>query len=192
MTSKSLNLQNNNNNKNSILWSELKRQLSQYNQAKLLELISELHSLSADNKRFIEAKVINDDSIIEKYRAIIGKSISTDAPWKKSQQLSLKTAKKAISDYKKATGNIKGTIDLMIYYVERGTEFTCAFGDIDENFYISLELVFSDVLKLMGRNNYTEEFTNRLATVVDDADGIGWGYYDSIKIMWEEWTQNLV
>jgi hypothetical protein len=192
MTSKSLNLQNNNNNKNSILWSELKRQLSQYNQAKLLELISELHSLSADNKRFIEAKVINDDSIIEKYRAIIGKSISTDAPWKKSQQLSLKTAKKAISDYKKATGNIKGTIDLMIYYVERGTEFTCAFGDIDENFYISLELVFSNVLKLMGRNNYTEEFTNRLATVVDDADGIGWGYYDSIKIMWEEWTQNLV
>lgn len=190
MTSKS-NLKNDN-NKNSILWSALKRQLSQYNQANLLELIAELHSLSADNKRFIEAKVINDDSIIEKYRAIVGKSISTDAPWKKSQQLSLKIAKKAISDYKKATGNIKGTIDLMIYYVERGTQFTCTFGDIDEHFYISLELVFSDVLKLMDRNNHNEEFINRLATVVDDADGIGWGYYDNIKIMWEEWKQNLV
>lgn len=84
------------NSENKILWSELKRQLSQYSPIKLLELIADLHSLSADNKRFIEAKVINDDNVLEKYRAIINKSISTDAPWKKSQQLSLKTAKKEL------------------------------------------------------------------------------------------------
>ena len=81
--------------KGNIIWSELKCQLSQYNTKQLLELIAELHSLSADNKRFIEAKVINNVDTIEKYRAIISKSISTEAPWLKSQQLSLKTAKKS-------------------------------------------------------------------------------------------------
>lgn len=174
-----------------VLWSELKRHLSRYSPVQLLEIISELHSLSADNKRFIEAKVINDNAAVEKYRDIISKSISTDAPWKKSQQLSLKTAKKAISDYKKATGNIENTIDLMIYYVERGTQFTCAFGDIDENFYCSLESMFADVLKLMNNHNYSEEFGNRLEEIVEDANGIGWGYYDTIKCMWEEWKQKV-
>ena len=174
---------------NKILWSELKRELSQYGPIKLLELIADLHSLSTDNKRFIEAKVINDNTVVEKYRAIISKSISTDAPWKKSQQLSLKTAKKAISDYKKATGNIENTIDLMIYYVERCTQFTCAFGDIDENFYSSLESMFNDVLKLMNNHNYPEEFSNRLEGIVESAGGIGWGYYDAINDMWKEWEQ---
>lgn len=180
------------NSEKKVLWSELKRQLSQYGPIKLLELLSDLHSLSAENKRFIEAKVINDDNVLEKYRAIIGKSISTDAPWKKSQQLSLKTAKKAISDYKKATGNIDGTIDLMIYYVECGTEFTCAFGDIDENFYYSLELMFDDVLKLINTHSYSGEFSSRLDEIVRASSGIGWGYYDALKDMWEKWQQKHV
>ena len=89
--------------KNQVLWSTLKKQLSKYSTVALLELISDLHSLSADNKRFIEAKVINNQDTLKKYKDIISKSISTDAPWKKSQQLSLKTAKKAISDYKKVS-----------------------------------------------------------------------------------------
>lgn len=175
---------------NKVLWSELKRQLSQYSPIKLLELISDLHSLSADNRRFIEAKVINNGNTLEKYKTIISKSISTDAPWLKSQQLSLKNAKKAISDYKKATRNIEGIIDLMIYYVERGTQFTCTFGDIDENFYYSLESMFDGVLKLMNNQNYPEEFNHRLEAIVKSANGIGWGYYDAIKEMWDKWQLN--
>jgi hypothetical protein len=171
-------------------WAELKHQLTKFSQHELLALISELYSLSTDNKRFVEAKVINDDSIIEKYRAIINKNISTDTPWKKSQQLSLKTAKKAISDYKKATGNIIGTIDLMIEYVECGTDFTCAFGDIDENFYSSLELVFGESIKLMSKHGYNDDFITRLSEVVNDANDIGWGYYDTINDMWQEWLKS--
>jgi hypothetical protein len=175
---------------NKILWSTLKSKLSKYNNIELLELIADLHSLSADNKRFIEAKVINNNDTIEKYRDIISKSINTDAPWKKSHQLSLKTAKKAISDYKKATGNIDGIIDLMIHYIECGTEFTCEFGDIDENFYYSLETMFSNVLELINKHKYcSEEITDRLNDIVESSGGIGWGYYDAIEEMWNEWQK---
>ncbi len=60
---------------------------------------------------------------------------------------------------------------------------------IDENFYYSLESMFADVLKLMNNHNYSEEFGSRLEEIVEDANGIGWGYYDTIKCMWEEWKQ---
>lgn len=177
-----------NNNSSPKTWSKLKTDLFKYTQSELLDLICKLYTLSSDNKRFIEAMVVDDSNIIEQYRNIISKNISTEAPWKKSQQLSLKTAKKAISDYKKATNNINGTVNLMIYYIERGTEFTCAFGDIDENFYYSLESMFENILKLINTHNiYELEFINRLDIVVHKARHIGWGYYDSIKDMFDEW-----
>ena len=172
-----------------VLWSELKRELTQYNQAQLLEMVSALYSLSTENKRFIEAKVVNDDNVIEKYREIISRSISTEAPWLKSHQLSLKTAKKAISDYKKATGNIEDTMDLMIYYVERGTKFTQAFGDIDESFYNSMESMFESILKLMSSNSYPDKFLTRLEDIVKESRDMGWGYYDNLKYMLEKWQE---
>ena len=64
-----------------VLWSEIKRELTQYKPAQLLEMVSALYSLSTENKRFIEAKVVNDDNILEKYREIISRSISIEAPW---------------------------------------------------------------------------------------------------------------
>ena len=172
-----------------VLWSEIKRELTQYNQVQLLEMVSALYSLSTDNKRFIEAKVVNDDNILEKYREIISRSISTEAPWLKSHQLSLKTAKKAISDYKKATGNIEDTMDLMIYYVERGTHFTQAFGDIDESFYNSMESMFESILKLMSSNSYPDKFLTRLEDIVKESRDMGWGYYDNLKYMLEKWQE---
>ena len=77
-------------------------------------------------------------------------------PWKNNQQISLKDAKKAISDYKKATNDTISLIDLMVCYVEYGTEFLCEFGDIYEQYYYSLESVFSNALKLMKTFEYQE------------------------------------
>lgn len=172
-----------------ILWSELKKEIVKYDHPKLIELISSLYSLSKENKRFLEAKIINDGNVIEKYRDIISKSISTEAPWLKSHQLNLKNAKKAISDYKKATGNIDGVLDLMIHYIECGTQFTLAFGDIDEGFYNSMESMFENVLKLMSSNNYSEDFLSRVKGVVKESQDMGWGYYDNISYMLEKWQE---
>jgi hypothetical protein len=48
-------------------------------------------------------------------------------------------ARKAINAYKKATGDHKGGIDLLLTYVEAGTCYTVDFGDIDAPFYERLE-----------------------------------------------------
>lgn len=53
--------------------------------------------------------------------------------------------RKAISDYKKASGDEVGVLDIMVYYVEMGTKFTLEYGDIYEEFYDSLESMFKKV-----------------------------------------------
>jgi hypothetical protein len=41
---------------------------------------------------------------------------------------------RAIRDYRKATGNLHGTVELLMTYVENGAEFTSDYGDMDEGF----------------------------------------------------------
>ncbi len=47
-------------------------------------------------------------------------------------------AKSIIAGYRKSTRDLRGTLDLMLTYVERGNAFTNDFGDIDEPFYDAL------------------------------------------------------
>ena len=49
----------------------------------------------------------------------------------------LAAGRKAISDYKKANGDLRGLLTLMVFYVQCGNDFTLKFGDIDETFYDS-------------------------------------------------------
>lgn len=45
-----------------------------------------------------------------------------------------------------------GALELMVDFVERRTQFTVDFGDIDEPFYLSPESMFGRVLELLKRS----------------------------------------
>ena len=60
-------------------------------------------------------------------------------PARGEAKLRFSEARKAINDYRKATGNLPGTTELLMTYVERGAEFTHKYGDIDQRFYNSVE-----------------------------------------------------
>lgn len=66
-----------------------------------------------------------------------------------NQPVKLSAARKAISDYRKAVGDAEGLAELMSFYAECGIEYTVAMGDIDEPFYISVEKVFLEGLKML-------------------------------------------
>jgi hypothetical protein len=68
----------------------------------------------------------------------------------------------------------------MVYFVERGNQFTVDFGDIDEGFYSSLESMFGRILETLKRSDYEviAHFLPRLVAIRDAAAGIGWGYHD--------------
>nr|HQI77550.1 hypothetical protein [Candidatus Latescibacterota bacterium] len=117
---------------------------------------------------------------LEKYRR---KIVEQFFPTRGFGKLKLAEARKAIRDYRKATGNLIGTIDLMLTYVENGTEFTHQFGDINESFYNRLESVLNEMSQLLLRegSELYPQFRERVQRLRTHADGIGWGYGDALR-----------
>ncbi len=93
-------------------------------------------------------------------------------------------AKKVISEYRKSTSDLRGTLELMLIYVERGHQFTLDFGDIDEPFYIVLENMLErfavELRRSPAKYELYEQFRPRLMAIRKNSD-IGWGYGDFIR-----------
>ena len=127
----------------------------------------------------------NGGEILEKYR---DKIVEQFYPARGEAKLNLGEARKTIRDYRKATGNLAGTAELLMTFVEQGTEFTYDYGDIDERFYNSVESVLDELAALLhgdARETYPT-FSERLARVEQLSDGIGWDFHDYIEgVVWQ-------
>ena len=93
-------------------------------------------------------------------------------------------AKKIIAEYRRSTSDLRGKLDLMLTYIERGHEFTLDFGDIDEPFYLALENMLERfAVELRGspaKYELYEQFRSRLMNMRRNSN-IGWGYGDFIQ-----------
>jgi hypothetical protein len=169
--------------KKSAGWQNVRRQLDDWSKPGLIALVKDLYDASPDNRDFLRARFQaeeNAGTALEKYRR---KIVEQFFPARGDGKLKLAEARKAIRDYRKATGNLAGTIDLMLTYVENGTEFTHQFGDINESFYNSLESVLNEMAQLLMRegSELYPQFRERLQRLATHADGIGWGYGDALR-----------
>lgn len=77
----------------------------------------------------------------------------------------------------------------MLYYVEVGIEFTNTYGDINEAFYNSVAAMYEEVVSAINKQDDSENYNNfkdRLKAVVEDTNGMGWGFHDDLgDIYWE-------
>ena len=144
----------------------------------LARLVLDLSKLSDENRAFVEARLRTSPDPLQPYKKRIDNALYPDVFSR--QPIRIGAARRAVTEYRKAVGDPAGLLELMIYYVERGTAFTAEFGDIDEAFYDSLESMYDRFLKTLDKVDAgtRESFRARAAGVVDRAKGIGWGYYD--------------
>lgn len=170
-------------------WSSIKNSLALLQNGELLELLGQLYQLNKENKYFISAKCVVDRHLtIQPYKMLIKQFISPEIK-SGHERIEKAKARKAISDYWKATADYYGKIELMIYYVECGTQFTLTYGDIDEPFYNSLASMFGDAIeevKKISMDEISKDFIYRLQEIVHDARAIGWGYGDELSNLFEE------
>jgi len=171
--------------KNKISWLEAKNILSKKDNRELLKLIADLYSLSDKNRTFIQARYSLIDPL-KPYKEIISRSLYPDPM--ENESLKLGVGRKAISEYKKAVGDPSGVLELSIHYIECGHNFTLAYGDIDEQFYDSLESMFDKVLKLVKQFDLEiiDKYFPRLLSLANEVSGIGWGHYDYLITELEE------
>ena len=158
--------------KKSTGWQSVRQRLNGWSKPALISLVKDLYEASPDNRDFLQARFQAEGDAgvaLEKYRR---KIVEQFFPARGDGKLKLGEARKAIRDYRKATGNLEGTIDLMLAYVENGTEFTQEFGDINESFYNSLESVLNEMAQLLmieGRELYPQ--ISRADSAVGDPSG---------------------
>jgi hypothetical protein len=129
-------------------WTQLRERLEQLERGDLLELLHDLFQRSVENRRFLAARLAEGDkgSALEDYRERIQAAFASFDP---PQPPRLGEARKAIRDYRKATSDLDGCADLMLQYVEAGTDYSRQHGDMSEAYYHSLGVVLRDLDKLL-------------------------------------------
>ena len=166
-------------------WPDLKKPLQEQSKAQLVKLIGDLYKLAPENRDFLHARTIPGEESIATYKKIV---FACMWPELGQQWFEYRKAKKAISDYKKASGDEIGEIELMLHYVETANDFTCSYGDMDEQFYDSVLSMCNRVAKKIRAfpEEKRQEYRKRLCDLADSSKGIGWGYHDElVDILYE-------
>lgn len=168
--------------KKSTGWSAIRQHLATWEKPALRALVKDLYEAGAENRDFLHARCQAEEgggAALESYRKkIVEQFFPTRGMFGK---LKLSEARKAIRDYRKATGNIPGTAELLLIYVENGAKFTNEYGDIDERFYSSIESALDELAALLrSEAGLYPQFADRLDIVEQLTNGIGWGFHDFI------------
>ena len=124
-----------------------------------------------------------DEALLKKYRQRIEENFFTTDRRGMPDLPNMLLAARPVADYRQLTGDILGTLDLMLAFVETGTRFTTQYGDIDEPFYEALELTLDDFRDLLLANPHLYEegdLSLRLPRLARDAGWMGWGYGDYV------------
>lgn len=164
-------------------WSTVRPHLARWGKPALLALVKDLYAASEVGRDLVNARCSPAESAtvtLEKYRR---KIVDQFFPARGYGKLKLGEARQAIRAFRKATGNLGGTVELLMTYVENGTSFTQQFGDIDERFYNSIESALTELATLLrgqARELYPQ-LRDRLARAAQQTENIGWGFGDFVR-----------
>ena len=153
-----------------------------------MKLILELAKLRKNNIDWLTTRFQDsecNEKTIEIYKEKIQNSFYTKTGRPKTDLLK---AKRAVSDFKKASKDKESIIDLMIFYAKTGTEYLCNY-DGPEQLYTNMENIFDNVIKLLIDSTDSiiiAKSKPRLEEIIKKANDLGYGYPDSIEAMYEK------
>jgi len=154
---------------------EVKSELNKLDKATLIKHISELYKKYKPVKEYFDFLINPDETkLLEQYKEKVTEGFFP----KRGYNLKLSISRKAINDFKKLGTSQDSLADLLLHYVECGVEFTNTFGDIDENFYTSIENTYVKALEIIDSNGLLYKYKSRALKIVNDTEGIGWGFHN--------------
>ncbi|MBR1529508.1 MAG: hypothetical protein IJ642_09440 [Oscillospiraceae bacterium] len=170
---------------------ELKKYLKTLNQEEMINLIVQLSKIDKKNAAFLESKYHQgsaETALVNEYK------LKMRYVFFREMLPTLKKAKSFISDLRKVAPKSEYLLDLQLYYVECGVDFTNEYGDIDANFYYSMASVFSEFvhgLNTFGSKEFYISVRPRISRIIRETDGIGWGFHEDLceaasEIVWCE------
>ncbi|MNP34643.1 hypothetical protein D3C76_1279410 [compost metagenome] len=93
--------------------------------------------------------------------------------------------KKAIKDFSKIAKDQDQIIDLTLFTVDCGVDFTLSYGDIDQKFYQTITSIFEEAVSLIVKHDRDDfiEWCHRLMSM---SQGVGWGFAYHMKEIYSE------
>lgn len=173
-------------------WTKIRAALKEHTAEQLLEVLKGLYDLAPQNKAYLQTQLLpaTNADFLEICRRQIVHAIYPPNRRFPDTAPRFAEAKKVIASYAKTTKNVKGKLDLELTYVERGTQFTLDFGDIDAPFYTALENMLGRfTAELQEQSDAVElyqEFETRLRRLANQTNGLGWGYGDTVQDLTHE------
>jgi hypothetical protein len=164
-------------------WTDLRKRIAVAPRRQLVTLFKELFNLSEQNRTFLVAKLLAESrkAAFKEYRKRVRHPFYPRGGG--FGELKLADARRAIREYEKATHDREGALELLMIYLETGTQFTTEFGDIDARFYNSLESALDEIIRRLrapeGRHLYPS-YADRLSDVAAAASHMGWGFGDYV------------
>ncbi|MCX6841862.1 MAG: hypothetical protein NTX53_06245 [candidate division WOR-3 bacterium] len=164
-------------------WTDIRRKLGQTDMDYVIGIVKALFDFSKENRTFLASRLFPEtdwSALLEKCRKQVREAVFPDPP----RQIRLGDARKAISAYKKATSDLAGTAELMLVFVESGTECASSYGVDYESFYNSLISMLNNLLDVLcdeHNRGLLERFRERVYALEEKASDTGWGYADSVS-----------
>ena len=162
-------------------WSDVKARLAEFDRAALLGLVQDLYAASKDNQAFLHARFGLGGDVLDIYKATIDRWLSPNVY--RNEDVSVSKAKKAITDYKKASGRPEGLAELMIFFCERAAGFAREFGFQEATYMNALVRMFQQALKQVAAlpEAQREAMLDRLNRVSVVSDALGYGVADDME-----------
>jgi hypothetical protein len=164
--------------KKPVRWSDIKAGLESCDRNGLIGLLRDLYEASETNRRFLHARYTPSAGVLEDYRRRVSDLVAPD-PFSR-QPVRLRDATAAITEYRRATGDVAGCVELMLEFVEAATEQTADIGGGDDAYFSALERKIREIMRALGDLDDTQRQAaiGRLIQLSKYGDQIGWGYGD--------------
>ena len=161
-------------------WTNVMEKLKDMSSPDLIALIKELYSTSKDSKTFLNTRFCRSKSSIEDVKDIISWSVNPELE-SGNFRVSFADARKAISNYAKASGDMADVTDLRVYMCEQCASFVYGYCVDYAGYYNSWAAAIKSALidiKNLPPNLQTP-FVNRMMEVYQIARRYGY-FMDSM------------
>lgn len=169
-----------------LSWREVKQQANKLEQTTLLALLGDLYELSEDNRAFVLARLGIGEDPLAPYKAVIDRWVCPNV--QRNQDISVRRAKNALSQYKKAVGDAQGIAELALYYCEACADFLSFCGVEDEAYFVAIVNVVEQALNALIEldEKGQQALLERLYILWSQSTDWGWGVSEDIISLMDE------
>lgn len=165
---------------------KLRRFLSAHTKEQVIDIMLELYDAKKEAKEYLEFYLSpNYDAELEKCKKLIRNEFFPARGCLKDP--SFAKCRKVISDFRKLKPDPKDVADLMLFYIEQGCQFTIMFGDMWEQFYITMETNFEKALNFIFLNGLLLNYYERIENLIYSVNNCGWGFSDSLMDIYHKY-----